>query len=134
MSLQVCIMTPDQIFWDETAEEIILPTNTGQMGVLSQHASLITALDIGVMSIRQNKAWSFLALMNGFALVQKDQITILVNGAEAKTNIDLDEAQQAFQAAETRVNEASDGKERVEAALAFKRARTRLMVANESKS
>lgn len=134
MSLEVCIMTPDQIFWDETAEEVILPTNTGQMGVLSQHASLITALDIGVMSIRQNNAWSFLALMNGFALVQKDQITILVNGAEAKTNIDLDEAQQAFQAAETRVNEASDGKARVEAALAFKRARTRLMVANESKS
>lgn len=132
MSLQVCIMTPDQIFWDETAEEIILPTNTGQMGVLSQHASLITALDIGVMSIRQNKAWSFLALMNGFALVQKDQITILVNGAEAKANIDLDEAQQAFQTAESHVNEANDGKARVEAALAFKRARTRLMVANES--
>lgn len=132
MSLHVCIMTPDQIFWDETAEEVILPTNTGQMGVLSQHASLITALDIGVMSIRQNDAWSFLALMNGFALVQNNQITILVNAAEAKSNIDLEAAQQDFQAAEARVNKAEPGKARVEAALAFKRARTRLMVANES--
>lgn len=49
MNLQVCIMTPDKIFWDEEVEEIILPTNTGQMGVLTKHAPLITALDIGVM-------------------------------------------------------------------------------------
>jgi F0F1-type ATP synthase epsilon subunit len=27
MNLQVCIMTPDEIFWNEQAEEIILPTN-----------------------------------------------------------------------------------------------------------
>jgi F-type H+-transporting ATPase subunit epsilon len=55
MNLQVCIMTPDEIFWNEQAEEIILPTNTGQMGVLTNHAPIITALDIGVMSIRTNK-------------------------------------------------------------------------------
>ena len=47
MTLQVCIMTPDRIFWNDQAEEIILPTNTGQMGVLSNNAPLINALDIG---------------------------------------------------------------------------------------
>jgi F0F1-type ATP synthase epsilon subunit len=41
MNLQVCIMTPDEIFWNEQAEEIILPTNTGQMGVLTNHALII---------------------------------------------------------------------------------------------
>jgi hypothetical protein len=40
MNLQVCIMTPDEIFWNEQAEEIILPPNTGQMGVLTNHARL----------------------------------------------------------------------------------------------
>ena len=54
MTLQVCIMTPDRIFWNDQAEEIILPTNTGQMGVLTNHAPLITALDIGVTLIRSN--------------------------------------------------------------------------------
>jgi F-type H+-transporting ATPase subunit epsilon len=62
MNLQVCIMTPDEIFWNEQAEEIILPTNTGQMGVLTNHAPIIT-LDIGVMSIRTNKDWTSVALM-----------------------------------------------------------------------
>jgi len=36
MSLQVCIMAPDRVFWNEEATEIILPTNTGQMGVLKK--------------------------------------------------------------------------------------------------
>jgi F-type H+-transporting ATPase subunit epsilon len=131
MNLQVCIMTPDQIFWNEQAQEIILPTNTGQMGVLSHHAALITALDIGVMSIRQNNAWTFFALMNGFASVQKDQITVLVNAAESKNDIEPQRAQREFEEAQQRVDNAKDKKERVEAGLAFKRARTRFLVVKD---
>ena len=127
-------MTPDQIFWDDPAEEIILPTNTGQMGVLSRHASLITALDIGVMSIRQNDAWVGVALMNGFALIQNDVVTILVNGAEGRSDIDHDEAKRAYDDAAARVlrtQQPRDRKASVEAALDFKRARSRWLVVND---
>ena len=75
MTLQVCIMTPDRIFWNEQAEEIILPTNTGQMGVLASHAPLITALDIGVMLIRSKNEWISVALMGGFALVKQNIVS-----------------------------------------------------------
>ena len=128
MSLQVCIMTPDKIFWDEEAEEIILPTNTGQMGVLTKHAPLITALDIGVMSIRQNNSWNFIALMNGFASIKNDKVTILVNSAESKETIDSNKAEKEFLEAQDRVNKVTDEKEKVEAILAFKRARARFLV------
>ena len=128
MNLQVCIMTPDQIFWNESADEIILPTNTGQMGVLVKHAPLITALDIGVMSIRQNNAWNYVAVMNGFASVQNDQVIILVNAAESKNTIDPDQAEKDFLAAKERVEKVKDEKEKVEAILAFKRARARFLV------
>jgi F-type H+-transporting ATPase subunit epsilon len=121
-------MTPDKIFWDEEAEEIILPTNTGQMGVLPKHAPLITALDIGVMSIRQENSWDSFALMNGFASIQNDKVTILVNSAESKQTIDKDEAEKEFLEAQERVNKTIDEKEKVEAALAFKRSRARFLV------
>ena len=124
-------MTPDQVFWDDPVEEIILPTNTGQMGVLSRHASLITALDIGVMSIRQNSTWSSVALMNGFALIQNDVVTVLVNGASGPSDIDRDEAKRAYDDAAARVDQSGDRKASVEAALDFKRARSRWLVANE---
>jgi len=121
-------MTPDQIFWNTKAEEIILPTNTGQMGILVKHAPLITALDIGVMSIRQQNKWQYIALMNGFASIQKDQVIILVNSAESKETIDVMQAEQDFLNAQKRVNQVIDEKEKVEAVLAFKRARARYLV------
>ena len=59
MTLQFCIITPDSIFLNAEANEIILPTNTGQMGVLTGHAPLITALDIGVLLYRSKKKMDF---------------------------------------------------------------------------
>jgi F-type H+-transporting ATPase subunit epsilon len=132
MSLQVCIMTPDRIFWDDQAEEIILPTNTGQMGVLENHAPLITALDIGVMLIRTKKDWISLALMGGFALVKQNQITVLVNEAESAETIEIDQAENAFNTAKTQLNQADDQKQKVEANFIFKRARARYQVVKKS--
>ena len=131
MSLQVCIMTPDQIFSNEFAEEVILPTNTGQMGVLVKHAPLVTALDIGVMSIRKENAWNYVAVMNGFAAVQEDRVIILVNAAESKETIDLQQAEQEFTYSKDRLDKVKDEKEKVEAILAFKRARARYLVVKD---
>jgi ATP synthase F1 epsilon subunit len=123
MSLQICILTPDRIFWNEEADEIILPTNTGLLGVLTNHAPIITALDIGLMSIYSNKEWFSVALMGGFALVKQNQVTVLVNSAESKETIDFSKAEQAFSEAKEQLEKAVGKKEKVEANFAFKRAR-----------
>ena len=132
MSLQICIMTPDQIFWNEPADEIILPTNTGQMGVLANHAPLISALDIGVMLVRTQNTWSSIALMGGFALVQQNQVTVLVNEAESASTINKEEAEAAFNEAKLQFEQAEGQKQKVEANFAFKRARARYQLVQES--
>ena len=134
MALQVCIMTPDRIFWNEQAEEIILPTNTGQMGVLVSHAPLITALDIGVMLIRSKNNWTPVALMGGFALIKKNQLTVLVNEAESAKDMSESEAESAFTSAQTQLLEAKGQKQKVEAKFAFKRARARYQVVKQNKN
>jgi len=131
MTLQVCIMTPDHIFWNDQAEEIILPTNTGQMGVLTNHAPLITALDIGVTLIRSKMEWNPVALMGGFALVKQNQVTILVNEAESAKQIQPEEAEAAFEEAKNRLEQADGEKQRVEATFQFKRARARYQVTKQ---
>ena len=128
MTLQVCIMTPGRIFWNDQAEEIILPTNTGQMGVLTNHAPLITALDIGVALVRSKMEWMPVALMGGFALIKNNQVTILVNEAESSKQIEPEQAETAFTEAKTRLEEAEGEKQRVEATFQFKRARARYQV------
>ena len=52
MSLNVRVITPDKVVIDTTVEEIILPSSTGQLGILTDHAPLLTVVDIGVMRIR----------------------------------------------------------------------------------
>ena len=66
MTLQLCVMAPDQVVWDGPIEQAILPTTTGQMGVLSGHTPLVTALDIGVMMARTTTGWEAVVLMGGF--------------------------------------------------------------------
>lgn len=131
MSLKVCIMAPDRVFWNATAEEIILPTATGQMGILTNHTPCITGLDIGVMMVRDTASkneWISMALMGGFALIQENTVTILVNDAELATSIDPQKAEQSFLDAQTAFEKADGKKEKIETSLMFKRARARLQV------
>ena len=125
MILKVCIITPDQIFLNEQVEEVILPTNTGQMGILSNHAPIITALDIGVMLIRNKKEWNTIVLMGGFALVKQNQVTVLVNEAESEKTIHKAEAEKNFITAKQNFEQATSAKQKVETNFIYKRARAR---------
>lgn len=132
MSLTVRVVTPDKTAWDSEAEEVILPSTTGQLGILSGHAPLLTALETGVMRVRPGKDWVAIALMGGFAEVENDEVTILVNGAEQGENIDREQAQSAFTKAETRFNQLdpnSPQQERIQAAQDLKRTRARFQAA-----
>ena len=131
MALTVRVIAPDKTVWDSEAEEVILPSTTGQLGILAGHAPLMTALDIGVMRVRSDKTWVPIALMGGFAEVDTDEVTILVNGAERGENIDLAAARTAFEEAETRLNQVSDDDKQavIQARQAVKRARAKLQAA-----
>ena len=126
MILNICIITPEQIVSTEQAEEVILPTNTGQMGILTNHAPLITALDIGVMLIRHKKNWNSLVLMGGFALIKNNKITVLVNEVETEKMIDPVEAEKNFSVAKQNLENANSAKQKVEMNFIYKRARARL--------
>jgi F-type H+-transporting ATPase subunit epsilon len=131
MALTVRVIAPDKTVWDSEAEEVILPSTTGQLGILAGHAPLMTALDIGVMRVRSDKTWVPIALMGGFAEVDTDEVTILVNGAERGENIDLNAARTAFEEAEARLGQVKEDDKQavIQARQAVKRARAKLQAA-----
>ena len=90
MSLNVRVITPDRIVWDGAVDELILPSSTGQLGILTDHAPLLTALDIGVMRLKTSGEWISFVLMEGFAEVENNIITVLCNGAEEGKNIRME--------------------------------------------
>ena len=128
MALTVRVVAPDKTVWDSPAEEVILPSTTGQLGILSGHAPLLTALDIGVMRVRPDKEWVAIALMGGFAEVENNEVTILVNGAEKGDSIDQETAKTAYSEAEARMNQVSpdDRQAAIQAKQSLKRARALL--------
>nr|QXI84287.1 ATP synthase CF1 epsilon subunit [Metagentiana gentilis] len=130
MTLNLCVLTPNRIVWDSEVKEIILSTNSGQIGVLPNHAPIATAVDIGILRIRIDAQWVTLALMGGFAKIGNNEILILVNDAETGSDIDPQEAQQTLEIAEANFRKSQGKRQTIEANLALRRARTRVEAIN----
>ena len=126
MSLNVRVITPDKVVWDASAEELILPSSTGQLGILTDHAPLLTALDIGVMRLKTDDKWTSIVLMEGFAEVEDNKVTILCNGAEEGSAIDRTTAQQELEKVTLLVDEATTKKEKIEATIELRKCKARL--------
>ena len=129
MTFTLRVIAPDQSVFDGTADEVILPGTTGQLGILTDHVSMLTALDSGVLRVREGGNWQSIALMGGFAEVVANEVTVLVNGAELGSSIDAVAAQSDFEAAQQAAAalEGSDpSPEKVKAQQALARARARL--------
>jgi F-type H+-transporting ATPase subunit epsilon len=134
MILNIKIIAPDRTVWETEAEEAILPSSTGQIGILTGHAPLLTALDIGVMRVRVQDKWVPLALMGGFVEVENDNLTLLINAAEQGSSIDLSTAESELEKAISLSNEATSPKQIMEAKRNIAKARTRLQAATLAKA
>ena len=129
MTLKIRVIAPDRTVWNAEAEEVILPSSTGQLGILTGHIPLLTALDIGVMRVRVQKEWIPIVLLGGFAEVENNVITILVNGAEEGSKINIEKAQINLQKAISMLAEAETSKEKIEATQKIRKARARVQAA-----
>jgi F-type H+-transporting ATPase subunit epsilon len=129
MTINIRVITPDRIVCSTTAEEIILPSTTGQLGILDGHAPLITALDIGVLRIKMDQKWTPMILFGGFAEIDQDQITILVNDVEEAASLKLDEVTVALEQATLAVENAETNREKIEASQNLKKASARVQAA-----
>nr|YP_010412386.1 ATP synthase CF1 epsilon subunit [Sinocarum schizopetalum]YP_010696145.1 CF1 subunit epsilon [Pleurospermum foetens]YP_010960914.1 ATP synthase CF1 epsilon subunit [Tongoloa filicaudicis]YP_010961006.1 ATP synthase CF1 epsilon subunit [Tongoloa napifera]YP_010961352.1 ATP synthase CF1 epsilon subunit [Tongoloa gracilis]YP_010961543.1 ATP synthase CF1 epsilon subunit [Sinolimprichtia alpina]YP_010962344.1 ATP synthase CF1 epsilon subunit [Tongoloa rubronervis]WNH38896.1 ATP synthase CF1 ep len=130
MTLNLCVLTPNRTVWNSKVNEIVLSTNSGQIGVLPNHASVATAVDISILKIRLDGQWLTMALMGGFARIGNNEITVLVNDAEKSSDINSQEAQQALEIAEANLRKAEGKRQKIEANLALRRARTRVETIN----
>ena len=108
MSLTLRVLAPDKSVFDDTADEIILPSTTGLLGVLPGHISMVTAIDFGVLRVLKNGTWDSIALSGGFAEVESNEVTVLVNKAEMGKNIDSAKAEAELEQAKNQLSQAQD--------------------------
>jgi len=114
MSLTLRVLAPDKSVFDDTADEIILPSTTGLLGVLPGHISMVTAIDFGVLRVLRNGNWDSIALAGGFAEVETNEVTVLVNKAEMGKNIDAVKAEAELEQAKNQLTQAENKQPKTE--------------------
>ena len=114
MPLTLRVLAPDQSVFDDTADEIILPSTTGLLGVLPGHISMVTAIDFGVLRVLKDGNWDSIALTGGFAEVESNEVTVLVNKAEMGKNIDSALAEVELEKAKNQLSQSENQKNKTE--------------------
>jgi F-type H+-transporting ATPase subunit epsilon len=128
------IVTPEKMIVRDVAEEMQIPGKTGYLGILPQHAPLITELAVGEITYRNRNITHHLAVAWGFAEVLPDKVTILAETAERAEEVDVSRAQVAKQRAQDRLAAGNTEEDFNKAMGDLERAETRLEVAGKTKS
>lgn len=98
--LKLEIVTPEKKVLDETVDSVTVPTATGEIGVMPNHAPLISALKSGILTYSVKGTTDKLVVSGGFVEVSTDQVSVLTDIAEKADEIDTEAAKLEREAAE----------------------------------
>lgn len=130
MTLQ--IVTPEgTVLKDVKTDAVIIPASEGSMGILHNHAPMVTTLKVGVLRYKQGANYKRVALNGGFMELSANRVTILADTAEAGETIDVLRAQEARKRAETRLRDRAANVDRARAEASLQRAVARLKAAGK---
>eukprot|EP00931_Biecheleriopsis_adriatica_P003512 TRINITY_DN1052_c0_g1_i2.p1 TRINITY_DN1052_c0_g1~~TRINITY_DN1052_c0_g1_i2.p1 ORF type:complete len:189 (-),score=48.18 TRINITY_DN1052_c0_g1_i2:196-762(-) len=127
--VQLKVLSPEGAGITESCSEVILPSASGQLGVLANHAPMMSALDIGVLRYKQGGQWKPLVVMGGFASVDANTLSVLVNDWETADDIDMTKAKADMDEATRAMESADSKKDKLDATQKVKKAAARLQAA-----
>jgi F-type H+-transporting ATPase subunit epsilon len=128
--IKLDIVTAERLVYSEEVDEIIAPGVKGELGILPHHASLITMLQPGMLTIKKESEEIDMAVSGGYMEVHSNHVVVLADTAERAEEIDVARAEEARKRAEEARASAPAGAEASLAAeAALKRSLVRLKVA-----
>jgi F-type H+-transporting ATPase subunit epsilon len=100
MSIRCEIVSQDRQVFAGEADMVIVPGIQGEMGILPNHAPLLSALKFGILRVRYHGQEQIFTIAGGVIEVQPDLITVLADAAENVAEIDVSRAEAAKRRAE----------------------------------
>jgi len=131
MSLHITVVTPEKTILDQEADELIVPTTTGEITILPHHVPLFTQLHEGEITIKHNGKDEQLVVAGGFVEVSEKSVTVLADYAVHGKDISAAKAQEAKERAEKALKEKKSNIDYATAEAEFRRAILELKVANK---
>ena len=105
------IISPDQTILKQEANEVIIPSFEGQMGILKNHIPLITFLRPGIITIKAEGEKKFY-VEEGTVEFSNNNLLILTSTVRDLANFDKSLVNELLQKAEANLNTDSTDKER----------------------
>lgn len=109
--LNLRIVTPYELFFNDKVEGIIVRTTEGEMMVLPNHINFVSVLKVSKATIKQQGKYRDITLAGGLLQVTKEAVTVISHAAEFVDEIDLERAQKAKELLEERLKESKDAVE-----------------------
>lgn len=86
--LNLEIVTPEKKVFDETVESVTIPSVSGDVGILTNHAPMISALRSGILTYTKGGASEKMLISGGFVEISNNKVSVLANLAETAEEID----------------------------------------------
>lgn len=129
-TLHLEIATPERLLVNEEVTEVTIPAANGMIGILPEHAPLLSELGIGELSYTMPTGRRRAFIAGGWVQVLNNDVRVLADRAEDIAEIDTKRAEEALKRAQERLNApASAGLDVARAINAMKRAEARLAAA-----
>ncbi len=127
--LEVEIVTGERVVFTETdVDMVIAPGGAGTLGILPQHAPLITTLTLGELRIKKGGAEQSILVYGGFMEVADDKVLVLADSAERAEEVDVERAETARRRAEESIAGRQTTMDLEEAQASLRRANLRLRI------
>ncbi len=105
------IITPEKMVYDGEADLVVARIADGDVGVMVDHAPLVSTAEVGDVRIREGEELHVFATSDGFFKVSENLVQILVEEAVAAGEIDVDAAGDQVEEAEREISEVSEDAE-----------------------
>lgn len=100
MPIRVEIVSQDRLVYEGDADIVMAPGTEGLMGILPNHAPMLSTLKFGVLTVRSQGEEQVFTIAGGVMEVQPDIVTVMADAAENVAEIDMARAEAARQRAE----------------------------------
>jgi F-type H+-transporting ATPase subunit epsilon len=106
---KLSVVTPEKTVFEQDVTSIVAPGVMGYLGILTDHAPLITPLITGKLEVKDVLGKeSFFFISGGFLEVSKNIATILADAIEKPQDIDVQRAKEAEKRARERLTRRSE--------------------------
>ena len=134
MSFKLSIVSPERILFEDDVVSLVVPGGEGYLGILSNHAPLISTLKVGEIKFRdKNNKELWMATSGGFIEVSNNKATILADTAEFVHEIDPGRARKELERAEGLLNMDLSSSDREIAKHSREKAKNRLEIIKKHK-